>query len=140
MENRNKRVFKLIGKISMILFLVLLVMMSCVVFGSKSEVVEVPKLLGRAFMMSTIVVLICVIVGAILDLLAGIRTRKSAYFKEYIIQILLFFVLYFIGDYFIEAISGNWIEYLVKGVSVVVGIRAVGNIWAKESKQESGTK
>lgn len=136
MKDGNKRVFKLVGKVSVIIFLMLLVAMLCFVFGTKNEVVQVPKLLGRFFMVSTIVSLICVIIGAILDLIAGIRTRRSAYFKEYIMQILLFFMLYLIGDYFIEAISGNLIEYLVKGISVAVGIRAIGYIWAKEEKGE----
>ena len=111
--------------------------MLCFAFGTKSEVVELPTLLGVLFIVSTIVFLICVIIAAVLDMVAGVRIRKGAYFKECITQVTLFLVLYFIGDYFIEGIKGNWIEYLVRGVGVVIGIRGIEYIWAKEDKQES---
>lgn len=139
MENkkRHKRIFKLIGKISIIVFLVSLVIMLCFTFGSKSEVIEVPELIGISFIVSTIVSLICVIIATVLDVIEGVRIRKGAYFKECAIQILLFFVLYIIGDYFIEGVKGNWFEYIARAISVAVGIRAVGYIWAKEDRQES---
>lgn len=76
--------------------------------------------------------LICIIVAWGLDLIEGMQINKVSYLKEYVMQIIVFFIVCIVMDYFVEKIDGNWIDYLVRSAGIVCGIRAIEYIWSKE--------
>lgn len=133
-SRRNiKNTFKKIGKLSVITFFVTSVIMVCFVLTSQEEeVVEIPTLLGILFGISMVAFLICIVIAWILDLIEGMRTNKVSYLKEFVMQIVVFSVVFVVMDYFIDKISGNWIGYLARVTGTLCGLRGVEYIWSKK--------
>lgn len=129
-SKKIKNIFKRIGKISVVLFFVAVAIMLCFVFGTQNE--EIPLLLGSFFSLSMVMFLICIIAAWVLDLIEGMRINKASYFKEYVMQIIVFFIVCIVMDYFVDKIDGNWIGCLVRSAGMVCGIRAIEYIWSKE--------
>ena len=92
---------------------------------------EIPWPLGILFLLSMITVLLCLVTAWILDLIEEVRTNKVSYFREYVMQIIVFFIVCMVMDYFLDKVSGNWIGCLVRSVGMVCGIRAFDYIWIK---------
>ena len=60
------------------------------------------------------------------------RLNKVSYLKEFVMQIVVFSVVFVVTDYFIDKISGNWIGYLARVTGTLCGLRGVEYIWSKK--------
>lgn len=130
MENKKdiKKIFKRIGKISAVSFLVVFSMIFYFTFVTQEE--EIPSLLGIFFVLSIIAFMICILIAMILEFTENIG-KNTVYPVWNGLMIVVCWLVIVAIDCFGHKPDVDWLGRLWTAVGIVAVSRAVKYMWSK---------
>ena len=124
-----KRLFKKAGRIITGIALLILAIFIVLALVVKEDEVEIPFILGILFGVSIVASLAFIVVGWVLDLVEGVRNNKVSYFKEYLMEAIVFLIVFGVMYYFLDEIDGNWLKVFLNAMAVLCSSRGIKYIW-----------
>ena len=131
-----KRLFKKAGRIITGIALLILAIFIVLALVVKEDEVEIPFILGILFGVSIVAFLAFIVVGWVLDLVEGVRNNKVSYFKEYLMEAIVFLIVFGVMYYFLDEIDGSWLRFFLNVMAVLCGSRGLTYIWSKKNEKE----
>ena len=124
-----KRLFKKAGRIITGIAFLILAIFIVLALVVKEDEVEIPFILGILFGVSIVASLAFIVVGWVLDLVEGVRNNKVSYFKEYLMEAIVFLIVFGVMYYFLDEIDGNWLKVFLNAMAVLCSSRGIKYIW-----------
>lgn len=127
-----KKRFIQISRIFIILFGCELAVLLGFIFFTKEDEIAIPSILGVAFLIGIIGMLVCVAIAFVLDAIESIKRDNFSYIAGYLGAVAVLTIAVTAVDYFWGEQQGAILETAIKALVVVGGSRAVEYVFRKE--------